>query len=615
MIVSMFLCVPHAADEVEAEMESSTVRIIYFIPNDRAAEPDIDNRLDTLMKNAKNFYAAQLEAHGFSRKTFRFEVDKNGNAVVHHIRGKFNNAYYQDPATGSWVVWNEIEEHFDMSKNIYVLALGISVPYLVSGGINHIIGLGSGDTLSGRVLLPASNLSIGVTVHELGHAFGLMHDSRSHAKNIYASPISGDLMTTSFCAAEWLDVHRYFNPTQKAFNQNTSFDMLTPTLASPPADIRLRFEVTDPDGLHQAQLFKAFGEDPSIIDCQSLSGTHAIIESITNELPLTSTVILRVMDVHGNFSEKAFNLDITDLLLPPETILIPDPNLATVVRETLDLASGDAITWWDMRKLTTLMASDREIKNITGLEHATRLRYLHLINNKIQDITPLTELEHLYWLDLRYNQISQIPSLNKLIRLRILELGFNQIRDVNPFTELPILKVLDLSHNQISDVRPLANLVNLNQLHLVLNPIKNRKPLFELLRKNPDIKIYLKNILEPLPVTLSHFRASHTDIGVILNWITESEVNNAGFYIYRRTKDGEFKVVNPQIIQGAGTTGQRNEYTWTDTTANPNTVYYYRIEDVSHAGVRQQLATVRLRGLVSATGKLMTRWANLKHHR
>ena len=35
-------------------------------------------------------------------------------------------------------------------------------------------------------------------------------------------------------------------------------------------------------------------------------------------------------------------------------------------------------------------------------------------------------------------------------------------------------------------------------------------------------------------------------------------------------------------------------------------------EDVSHAGVRKQLATVRLKGLVSASGKLTTRWADLK---
>ncbi|MCY3742864.1 MAG: hypothetical protein OXH00_17760 [Candidatus Poribacteria bacterium] len=65
-------------------------------------------------------------------------------------------------------------------------------------------------------------------------------------------------------------------------------------------------------------------------------------------------------------------------------------------------------------------------------------------------------------------------------------------------------------------------------------------------------------------------------------------------------------------MQGVGTTSERNTYTWTDTTATPNTVYYYRIEDISYAGARKQLATVRLRGLVSATGKLLTGWADLK---
>ena len=116
-----------------------------------------------------------------------------------------------------------------------------------------------------------------------------------------------------------------------------------------------------------------------------------------------------------------------------------------------------------------------------------------------------------------------------------------------------------------------------------------------------------------LPVSLSRFRAELTDAGVSIKWITESELDNAGFNILRsETKDGEFKIVNPQLIQGAGTTSERHTYTWTDTTAKPNVVYYYQIEDISHAGDRKQLATVRMRGYVSAVGKLTTKWGNLK---
>ena len=120
-----------------------------------------------------------------------------------------------------------------------------------------------------------------------------------------------------------------------------------------------------------------------------------------------------------------------------------------------------------------------------------------------------------------------------------------------------------------------------------------------------------------LPVQLSQFRPDRTETGaVVINWTTESEVDNAGFNILRsETKTGEFKVINAQLIPGAGTTAERNVYTWTDTTAKPNVVYYYQIEDVSLDGERQALATVRLRGFVSATGKLTTQWGQLKRPR
>ena len=119
---------------------------------------------------------------------------------------------------------------------------------------------------------------------------------------------------------------------------------------------------------------------------------------------------------------------------------------------------------------------------------------------------------------------------------------------------------------------------------------------------------------QALPVQLSQFRPELTEVGaVVIHWMTESEVDNAGFNILRsQTKTGEFKVVNAQLIPGAGTTAERNTYTWTDTTAKPNVVYYYQIEDVSLAGERQTLATVRLRGFVSAKGKLTTQWGELK---
>lgn len=118
----------------------------------------------------------------------------------------------------------------------------------------------------------------------------------------------------------------------------------------------------------------------------------------------------------------------------------------------------------------------------------------------------------------------------------------------------------------------------------------------------------------PVPVVLSSFCAVRLESEVRIKWQTESELNNAGFNILRSERpDGEFKVINVAgIIPGHGTTGEQQLYTYTDTTAKPDTIYYYRIEDISFDGERRTLATVRLKGDISATGKLSTTWSALK---
>ena len=559
------------------------VRVIYFIPNDRQPDPDIDTKLDTLMKDAQQFYADQMEAHGFERKTFRFEADDASNVVVHHVNGKFDDAYYQNPTTAG-MIWAEIEAQFDMQKNIYFLALDISSDFLA--GTTNLAGGGGGNSLNGKAIVPVSRVQPrpwenptdfhNVVFHELGHTFGLLHDFRSNPKLIFSSPYMQDRMITSFCAAEWLDVHRYFNSTQKLFNQNTEIQMLTPSLASPPNVIHFRFEVTDPDGLHQIQLFHQFYYTNSDIDplvmtaYQQVQGKKTTVEIVSTQLMGVETKIyLQVIDVHGNFMGQSFPIDIHTLLPGPETILIPDPNLKRTIRKTLGLAPENTITQLDILKLKILGVRKHQIATLTGLEHARNLI--------------------------------------------VLDCEDNQIGDINPLIGLTNLKFLNLGGNQISDVTVFSKIPSLVELQLWENPIEDRAPLLALLRQNPNIKIYLMEEKEPLPVTLSHFRAEHTTAGVVLKWTTESELDNAGFNILRsETKDGEFKPINSKLIQGAGTTSERHTYTWTDTTAKPNVVYYYQIEDISHAGDRKQLATVRMRGYVSAAGKLTTKWGDLK---
>ena len=119
-----------------------------------------------------------------------------------------------------------------------------------------------------------------------------------------------------------------------------------------------------------------------------------------------------------------------------------------------------------------------------------------------------------------------------------------------------------------------------------------------------------------LPVELSHFRPARDKAtgAVVITWSTQSELNNAGFFIKRsQQQNGEFKVINATMVAGAGTTSEKQFYTYTDTTAQPNVVYYYQIEDVSLDGNRQTLTRgMRLKGHVSVAGKATLTWGELK---
>ena len=117
----------------------------------------------------------------------------------------------------------------------------------------------------------------------------------------------------------------------------------------------------------------------------------------------------------------------------------------------------------------------------------------------------------------------------------------------------------------------------------------------------------------PLPVSLSYFRPTLENGEVVIRWTTESELDNAGFNILRGDSwHGEFKQVNSELVQGAGTTGERNTYKWVDESAKLGVIYYYQIEDVSFAGEHQTLTTTKLKGLISAKNKLTTLWGGLK---
>ncbi|MBL7136739.1 MAG: T9SS type A sorting domain-containing protein [Candidatus Marinimicrobia bacterium] len=88
-----------------------------------------------------------------------------------------------------------------------------------------------------------------------------------------------------------------------------------------------------------------------------------------------------------------------------------------------------------------------------------------------------------------------------------------------------------------------------------------------------------------LPVTLTSFTATPGNAKVTLNWITESEVENLGFNIYRSLySDEQFTIINDQLIPGHGNTSSRHEYQHIDRNVINGIEYWYQLEDVSYTG-------------------------------
>ena len=166
------------------------------------------------------------------------------------------------------------------------------------------------------------------------------------------------------------------------------------------------------------------------------------------------------------------DIDISDVAaVVSEETWMPDANLRAAVREALDLAPGDVLTQEAMAKLTSLDFSRRDIKDLTGLEHARPITVLNLGSNQISDVVPLSGLTRLTVLHLGSNQISDVAPLSGLTRLTTLGLANNKVIDISPLSSLTRLTTLYLHENEIIDVSVLSGLTQLSELVLRHNNI------------------------------------------------------------------------------------------------------------------------------------------------
>ena len=143
---------------------------------------------------------------------------------------------------------------------------------------------------------------------------------------------------------------------------------------------------------------------------------------------------------------------------------IPDPNLRAAIVKALGKVPDDPILASEMATLTELAAGAWEIRisDLTGLEEATNLTYLHISNTSTLDLSPLANLTTLTTLTLS-KSISDLSSLADLTNLTALSLSPTSTSDLSPLASLTNLTTLTLG-GSISDLSPLASLTSLTTL-------------------------------------------------------------------------------------------------------------------------------------------------------
>ena len=328
--------------------EPRTVRLIYFLPNDRPYRAEMVQRMKDEILKIQDFYAESMKAHGYNM-TFKIESDAQGKPVVHRVPhfmdGQQSDIYYIDNTDNT--VRAEVQQVFDVRQNIYFIVVDSGIDSLGTGVGNRRVNANASSRgkNGGDALIPAHHFQDRIkdnepgydklSAHEIGHAFGLQHDFRSggyvmsYGAGFNRAPIDGpDQDRLSKCNADFLSVDPYFNPDIPTESGRSPTIKLTSPRTYPAGSesVDIQVQVADLEGIHQVILFAksvgALGVPglPEVKACRQLMGEKEVVvkfeydgdvpgSSFTNLSTNTQqNVRIEAIDISGDVSNRTFTL-------------------------------------------------------------------------------------------------------------------------------------------------------------------------------------------------------------------------------------------------------------------------------------------------------------------
>ena len=299
--------------------EPRTVRMIYFLPNDRSYQGHVVQKMKDEIRKIQTLYAEQMQAHGFGRRTFRFETDSVGGPLVRRKDGQYANEHYHRNTVET--VFEEIHKNYDLSRNSYFVVIDNGKDYIRGNGRSG-RGVATSIGKAGGWLLLPEEFRFQTAAHELGHTFGLKHDFRDGWVHDYEyiyimgyGPRSPSLVLAE-CSAGFLAVHPYFNPDVPIeVGSPPTVELLSATeypIGSESVSVQLK--LSDAKGLHQVILFT--GESDLLVwGCHSLTrrDEKAEFEFSPHEFRLNESssyrLTARAVDTDGDVTDVDFLLE------------------------------------------------------------------------------------------------------------------------------------------------------------------------------------------------------------------------------------------------------------------------------------------------------------------
>ncbi|MYC14008.1 MAG: hypothetical protein F4Y39_09815 [Gemmatimonadetes bacterium] len=385
---SIYAATKHAFDLNVGEPR--TVRMIYFLPNDRPFRQEVVDSMKVAIRQTQTFYAEQMQAHGYGNKTFRVETDAEGEPMVHRVDGQHPDSHYLNNTYGT--VAPEIDKIFNIYENIYFTVIDNSTNLIN----RHWNGVAEREGKNGGIALFPGVFSQKTAAHELGHVFGLEHDFRDNAYIMSYGPGQDRL---SACNAEFLTVYPYFNPdTSPKEAQLPTIELISsPEYPIGSKSVSIQLKVSGSEGLHQVILFVKTVRPhlaagfPEVKVCRGLTGERdavvefeydGVIPSVSGaslSYPTEHPIYVIAIDTDGNVRRRSFEM----WEIPPQRITTLEGHTSRVGAVAFSpdrtmLASGSedkTVRLWNVagEHIATLEGHTREVFSVAFSPDSTTL--------------------------------------------------------------------------------------------------------------------------------------------------------------------------------------------------------------------------------------------------